>query len=108
MSSPVPSGDASPTAAAAAPSRTKSPIPSDPQAIEEQIRLRQVRLAETVDELTTRLSPKEIGRRSTASARQKVDTALRAEDGSLRTERVAAVAAAVLALLAAWVWRHRR
>jgi hypothetical protein len=106
MSSPVPSGDASPTAAA--PFRTKAPIPSDPQAIEEQIRLRQVRLAETVDELTTRLSPKEIGRRSTASARQKVDTALRAEDGSLRTERVAAVAAAVLALLAAWVWRHRR
>lgn len=85
----------------------RAPIPSDPEAIEAQIRQRQDRLAETIDELTTRLSPKEIARRSRTSAQQRVEAALRAEDGSLRMERVAAVAAAVVVLLAALVWRRR-
>lgn len=94
------------TAGPAQPS--KPPIPDDPARIEEEIAARQARLAATVDELTTRLSPKEIARRSAAGGQQRAKDAVYAEDGSLRIERVGAVAAAAAALVAVFAWRRSR
>lgn len=97
-----------PASATGAAPPPKAPIPSDPREIEQEIEVRQARLAATVDELTTRLSPKEITRRAKETARTKVDAAVRAEDGSLRTERVAGVAGAAVTLLTWVLWRRRR
>lgn len=96
------------TGSAAAAPPPKAPIPSDPAEIEREIALRQARLAATVDELTMRLTPKEMGRRAAAGARQRVSTALRAEDGSLRVERIVAVGAALATLLGLVVWQRSR
>lgn len=71
-----------------------------PAQIEAEIEATRVRLAGTVDELTTRVQPKEIARRSAQDVKAKAYSATHTEDGHLRTERVAAVGAAA-ALLAA-------
>jgi hypothetical protein len=73
-----------------------------PAQIEADIEATRARLAGTVDELATRVQPKEIARRSAEDAKVKLQAATHTEDGKLRTERVAAVgaAAAVLAGLA--------
>ena len=96
------------TGHAASTTPPKPAIPSDPRDIEREIVLRQARLAATVDELTTRLTPKDIARRSSEGARAKADAALRAEDGSLRVERIAAVGAALAAVLGYLAWRRTR
>ncbi|MFC5999528.1 DUF3618 domain-containing protein [Quadrisphaera sp. GCM10027208] len=97
-----------PAADAASTPPPKVHIPSDPEAIEREIALRQARLAATVDELTARLSPKEVGRRAAAGARGRAVSAVTAEDGSLRVERIGAAAAAVLAVVVLVVRRRRR
>jgi hypothetical protein len=102
MSTPRPVG--APTSGA----QPKAPIPSDPRAIEAEIAVRQARLAATVDELTTRLSPKEIARRSSEKAQVKAHTAVYDEDGELRVERLAAIGAAVAAVLSLILWRRSR
>ncbi|MFL6101092.1 MAG: DUF3618 domain-containing protein [Actinomycetales bacterium] len=82
-----------------------------PAQIEAEIEATRVRLAGTVDELTTRVQPKEIARRSAQDVKAKAYSATHTEDGKLRTERVAAVgaAAALLAALAGLrVLRRRR
>lgn len=73
-----------------------------PAEIEAEIEATRLRLAGTVDELSTRMQPKEIARRSAQDAKAKAYSATHTEDGKLRTERVAAVgvAAALLAGLA--------
>jgi hypothetical protein len=86
----------------------KARIPNDPREIEREIELRQARLAATVDELTTRLSPKEVARRTKQSTQQKLQSATHAEDGSLRVERISAVGGAGAALLALMMWLRRR
>ena len=68
--------------------------------IEAEIEATRVRLAGTVDELATRVQPKEIARRSAEDAKAKLQAATHTDDGRLRTERVAAVGAAA-GLLAA-------
>jgi hypothetical protein len=85
----------------------KAPIPTDPREIEAEIVARQVRLAATVDELTRRLSPKEVARRTSSDLQVQARTAVYAEDGSLRVERLAAVVAALAAVLAWVLWRRR-
>ena len=103
-------------------------IPADADEIERAIRSRQDHLAATVDELTTRLQPKNLlahfvsdtqtkVRRAVATAQDRVsgvgDTAkslMAYEDGTLRTERVAGAAAGVAGtvLLVGWLAsRHR-
>ncbi|HZI96247.1 MAG TPA: DUF3618 domain-containing protein [Actinomycetales bacterium] len=84
------------------------PIPREPAAIQAAIEERQRRLASTVDELTHRVSPKEVARRGAASAQTKAREAVTAEDGSPRTERIAAVGAAALAVVGALMWRRLR
>jgi hypothetical protein len=108
----------------------QAPIPSAPADIQAAIEERQRRLASTVDELTHRVSPKELARRGAASAQTKARRlaasaetegrraaasaqtgarqALTADDGSPRTDRIAAVAASALVILGALVWRRTR
>jgi len=84
------------------------PLPTDPAALEAAIEERQRRLASTVDELTQRLQPKEIARRAGDTAQRRAKEAVTAEDGSLRKERIAAVAAAVAAVVGLLLVRRVR
>jgi hypothetical protein len=76
--------------------------------IEADIAAARDRLAGTVDELHTRTAPQEIARRQVESVKTKFTEATRTESGELRTERVAALAAAAVALIGLGVIRRRR
>lgn len=76
--------------------------------IEADIAAARERLAGTVDELHTRTAPQEIARRQVASAKAKFTEATRTESGDLRTERIAALAAAAVALIGLGAIRRRR
>lgn len=76
--------------------------------IEAEIVAARTRLANTVDELQHRTAPKEVARRQVESLRTKFMDATHTPDGQLRTERVAALAAAAVALIGMGVWRRRR
>ncbi len=67
--------------------------------IETEIEASRVRLAATVDQLTHRAQPKEVARRQVASMKTSFDGATRYDDGTLRSERVAAILAAVSVVL---------
>ena len=81
---------------------------TDPAAIESEIEATRARLAGTVDELAVRLHPKEIGKRSVNDAKTRFAAATHAPDGSLRVERIAAIAAAVVAVVGLMVANRRR
>jgi len=83
-------------------------LPSDPAELEAHIERTRARLVGTVDELATRLQPKEIARRGAHEARARVDVFVRTPDGSLRVERLAAIAGALAALCSLIVWNRRR
>ena len=76
--------------------------------IEAEIAAARDRLAGTVDELHARTAPQEIARRQVASAKEKFTEATRTPSGELRTERVAALAAAAVALIGLGAVRRRR
>jgi len=78
------------------------------QELEAEISAARTRLAGTVDELHTRTAPAEVARRQVQSLREKFTEATRTETGELRTERVAALAAAAVALLGLGALRRRR
>jgi len=82
--------------------------PKSVQEIEAEIAAARDRLAGTVDELHTRTAPKEIARRQAESAKVKFTEATRTESGDLRTERIAALAAAAVALIGLGAIRRRR
>ena len=65
-------------------------------------------MAGTVDELHARTAPKEIVRRQTEAVKDKFTEATHTPTGELRTERVAALAAAAVALLGIGLARRRR
>lgn len=83
-------------------------LPSSPEEIEAAIAERRAHLADTVDELMHRAQPKAIARRSVRGARANLVAATHTESGELRTERVAAMGAAVLAVLALLTLSRRR
>ena len=83
------------------------PLPKDPVALERLIDARRQRLAATVDELVQRAQPRELARRGAADLNSRLHAAVYAPDGRLRVERVGAVAAAVVTLIALAVWRRR-
>jgi hypothetical protein len=83
-------------------------VAQSPAEIEAEIEATRLRLAGTVDELATRVQPKEIARRSAQDAKAKAFAATHTEDGKLRTERVAAVGAAAALLGALAVVRALR
>ena len=66
------------------------------------------RLAGTVDELHARTAPKEIVRRQVEAARAGYTRATRTETGELRTERIAALVVAAVALVGLGLLRRRR
>ena len=111
----VPSGSAAASSAragslVAGPAHThaQAPIPADPAAIQAAIVERQQRLAVTIDELTHRVSPKELARRGAATAQARARAAVMTPTGDLRTERVGAIGAAVALVLALMIWSRRR
>jgi Protein of unknown function (DUF3618) len=87
--------------------RSETPAKSVPE-LEAEIAAARDRLAGTVDELHTRTAPKEIVRRQAESARARFTEATRTPSGELRTERVAALAAAAIALIGIGAIRRRR
>jgi len=66
------------------------------------------RLAGTIDELTTRAAPKALMQRQSEAAKQRFAAATTTPQGDLRTERIAAVAAAVAVLLVVRCMLRRR
>ena len=76
--------------------------------IEAEIVAARTRLADTVDELHFRTSPKEIARRQAESLKAKFFAATHTETGDLRTERVAALAGAAVVLIGLGAWRRSR
>lgn len=76
--------------------------------LEAEITAARTRLAGTVDELHARTAPQEIARRQVESVRTKLNDATHTETGELRTERVAAIAAAAVALVGLAIIRRRR
>jgi hypothetical protein len=83
-------------------------LPTDPAELEAEIERTRQRLVGTVDELAGRLKPKAMAKRSADDLRTRVDAAIRTPDGSLRVERLAAIAAALAALASLVVWNRRR
>lgn len=77
--------------------------------LEAELAQRRTHLSTTIDELVTRLSPREILRREVEAARVKVAELTRTPDGELRTERVAgALAATAVVLVGLGLLRRRQ
>lgn len=76
--------------------------------LEAEIADRRAHLAQTVDELVARAQPKAIAQRSVADAKQRFAVATHTETGELRTERLAAVGGAVLAVITLFALLRRR
>ena len=89
-------------------SSASAPVPTDPAELERAIAEHQRALAATVDELLDRVRPANVAARTRAEATRRAHEAVYAEDGWLRTERLAAVGAAVAAVVALMVWRAAR
>jgi hypothetical protein len=83
-------------------------LPSDPKAIEDLIARRRATLAATIDELVVRTRPREIARRSAADAKGRIQAFASTPEGDLRTERLAAVAAAAVAFVGLLLLLRRR
>jgi hypothetical protein len=87
---------------------SENTAPKSVDELEAEIAAARNRLAGTVDELHTRTAPQEIARRQVESAKAKFTEATRTESGDLRTERIAALAAAAVALVGIGLLRRRR
>ena len=90
-----------------APPAAVAQLPTDPVVLEQEIVRRRATLAATVDELAFRTQPREILRRGLNDAARRLREATTTPDGRLRTGRVAAVGAAVVAVLVVAAWRRR-
>lgn len=108
QSESVPASSATLSAASVSAPPAGERLPTDPAELEAHIERTRTRLVGTVDELATRLQPKEIARRGAHDARARVDVFVRTPDGSFRVERLAAIAGALAALCSLIVWNRRR
>ncbi|MBK6886076.1 MAG: DUF3618 domain-containing protein [Tetrasphaera sp.] len=79
-------------------SEQKSGQPSVAE-LQAQIEATRARLSSTVDQLTTKAAPKALLDREKENAKARFAAATRTPEGDLRTERLAAVAAAVVVLM---------
>jgi len=82
-------------------------LPGDPAALERLIDQRREHLAATVDELARRAQPRQLARQGAEQTAARLRAAVYTPDAGLRVERVAAIGAAVLTLIALAVWRRR-
>lgn len=78
------------------------------ESLQADVVARRQRLAGTVDELAARVTPQALLKQNTEAAKAKIAQFATTPDGELRVERVAAVAAAVVAVIALRVWGGRR
>lgn len=76
--------------------------------IEREIEQTRTQLASTIDQLVYRTKPATIIERSKAQAMTALHDATYTPSGQLRTERVAAVAAVVIGLVALGIYRRTR
>lgn len=74
-------------------------LPSDPDALEAAIVARRAHLAGTLDELAERVKPANLAADAKQEATDRVRETFTDSDGNLLRERVAAIAAAVVAVL---------
>mgnify|MGYP000884498463 CR=1 FL=1 len=81
---------------------------SNIEALQADVAARRQALAGTVDELAGRLTPQALLRQNTEAAKSKFAELTTTPEGDLRVERVAAVAAAVVVLVALRVWGGKR
>lgn len=85
-----------------------TPVPTSVTALEADIAVRRARLAQTVDELARKATPQAIVKRQTEDVKARFAAATTTPEGDLRTERIAAVVLAVLALLSLVLFRRSR
>lgn len=78
----------------------------DPKTMEDEIAATATRLAATLQEITDRLQPQEIARRSAAVAADRARSAFTTRDGQPKVIPLAAMVLAALAGLA--IWRRAR
>ncbi len=100
---PAASGATTSTSAAGA---AAAPAPVSIPALEAEISARRERLAQTIDELTHRVSPKTILNRQTEAAKARFADVATTPEGDLRVERIAA-AVAVVAVVGGWLIYRR-
>jgi MYXO-CTERM domain-containing protein len=89
-------------------STTSRPSPGSPAALEADIEAARLRLADTVDELAARATPKAILRRQVEAAKARLVAAATTPEGDLRVDRIVAVGVAAAALIGLVAMRRRR
>ncbi|MGE9806904.1 MULTISPECIES: DUF3618 domain-containing protein [unclassified Janibacter] len=77
-------------------------------ALEAEIAASRERLARTVDELARQATPKAIANRQKANARARFAAATTTPSGEPRTDRIVALGAAGVVLIALGLWRRSR
>jgi hypothetical protein len=77
-------------------------------ALEADIAARRERLARTIDELAGRVTPQALLQQQKRQARARFVAATTTPEGDLRTERIAAIVLAGVALIGAWIMLGRR
>lgn len=95
--------EATPAPAGSGPGGTEQDART-PEEIEAHIERTRKHLATSIDAISERVSPKNVAKRTTDRARAQVLD----EQGAPRTNRIAAIAAALVGFTALVVWRRRR
>ena len=78
------------------------------EALQADVVAKRQSLAGTVDELAARVTPQALLKQNTDAVKARFAAATTTPDGELRVERIAAVAAAVVVVVALRVWGGRR
>ncbi|MDF3045479.1 MAG: hypothetical protein K0R30_1707 [Ornithinibacter sp.] len=103
MSAANPTADSTTTGAA-----TATTQPPSISALEAEITVRRERLANTIDELTHRVTPRNILHRRTQAAKARFADVATTPEGHLRVERLAAVVAVVAVVGGVILYRRIR
>ena len=106
MSTTQPAADKAVAAPAA--SAPAAAAPTSIPGLEAEISARRERLAQTIDELTHRVSPKTILNRQTEAAKARFADVATTPEGHLRVERIAAAVAVVVVVGGLLVYRRLR
>lgn len=78
------------------------------EALQADVQARRQQLAGTVDQIAARVTPQALLQQNTEAAKAKIARFATTPSGDLRTERLAAVAAVVVGMIALRVWGGRR